>query len=284
MKKRRNLDRKWLMITLTLAFFISVSLISSSLSATAQTTGAITGTIIFRDASSNYGISTIPLSLPKAGCMVRITVCDYGNKPPTKLIIGADPVPNNDKAPSLGPLDYAARPSPYDYYYFDAPNICGAKYKVIEGVDIMIACNQAHDFGSNDNYYEYYPYICDVNNGEECVYNPVNGCPFDSYDSESAWPIQDKPGICCDLDGPDNIPGTADDNVISNGHCCPKSHPIYDPTSGNCVREATVETRKMGYCSVLTTTLETAFTDITFADSQGRPLSTADYVAVSYVC
>ena len=65
---------------------------------------------------------------------------------------------------------------------------------------------------------------------------------------------------------------------------CPADHPIYDPTTKHCLREASVDTTKVGNCATLTTTLKSAFTDVTFADSDSNPLSTADYVAVAYVC
>ncbi len=51
--------------------------------------------------------------------------------------------------------------------------------------------------------------------------------------------------------------------------CCPADSPIYDPTSGNCIKEASVNTRSVGNCAVLQTTLETAFTDVTFANDAG---------------
>ncbi len=231
--------------------------------------GKITGTIVLRDSPNNYGISTVSLSLPKAGCTVKITVCDYGGNPPTKLVIGADPVSNRDIKAGENYTGVTCGVRGYCPY---GQSGCGVCYD-ISGSD----CN------SNDCCRPSYPYRCPV--GYECAYNPSSACTFQFCSSTFAGlrPIS-SPGICCDLDGPDNIPGTADDNVISNGHCCPKSHPIYDPTSGNCIKNATVETSQVGRCSVLTTTLETAFTDITFTDSQGKPIDTADYVLVSYTC
>ena len=65
---------------------------------------------------------------------------------------------------------------------------------------------------------------------------------------------------------------------------CPADHPIYDATTKHCIREASVSTIKVGNCATLSTVLESAFTDITFADANNRPLSTADYVVVAYSC
>ena len=65
---------------------------------------------------------------------------------------------------------------------------------------------------------------------------------------------------------------------------CPSDHPIYDPATKHCLREASVDTIKVGNCATLTTTLKLAFTDVTFADASSNPLSTADYVAIAYHC
>lgn len=65
---------------------------------------------------------------------------------------------------------------------------------------------------------------------------------------------------------------------------CPSDHPIYDTATKHCIKGASVNTTKVGNCATLTATLETAFTDVTFADSDSNPLSTADYVAIAYVC
>ena len=192
----------------------------------------------------------------QAGCTVRITVCDYRNNPPTKLIIGADPVP-------------AIPATPASTAY--TGEVCGRE------------CTSATDSGCNPcsgggccivaigKCTSWSDLKCPTNYFCHRYSNGVTGCVCSSnlLSDLSGW------GACC----PNGYVG-----VLGKNLCCPKDHPIYDPSSGNCVKNATVETNKVGNCAVLTTTLETAFTDITFANDAGEPLSTADYVAVAYYC
>ncbi|MCX8191163.1 MAG: hypothetical protein N3D78_03220, partial [Candidatus Aenigmarchaeota archaeon] len=65
---------------------------------------------------------------------------------------------------------------------------------------------------------------------------------------------------------------------------CPADRPKYDPTTKACIRESSVATIRVGNCATLSTQLPVAFTDITFADANNNPISTADYVAVGYSC
>jgi len=48
------------------------------------------GVLNYDAAISGYPVNTIPIALPKSDCGIKITAC---NTAPTKLIIGADPVP-----------------------------------------------------------------------------------------------------------------------------------------------------------------------------------------------
>ena len=262
---------------------VLVSLIS--LFGTAQTAsvpgGSITGTIILADSHpfacvykgsiggvecryGEAGISTVPLALPRAGCIVKITVCDDRGNPPVSGVVAADPVPTQDVRANESYTGVACGVKGICNYYGDAYYYCGT------------CLNCKTDY----NYYK-------CPRGFTCASRLDSGCKkyYCSAISSQTYFLLSEPGICCDLDGPDNIPGTDDDNVISGGHCCPKSHPVYDPASGKCIKNATVVADKMGRtCSVLTTTIETMLTEVVFTDSQGKPLSTADYVAVSYVC
>ena len=195
------------------------------------------GNIVFRDNSSNYGISTIPLSLPAAGCSARITVCDYGNNPPTKLIIGADPVPST--VPTITSSSVS----------------CGSFGQGSNSPSCSTQCDSSCNIG-NTAYCE---------NNDKCVI--LNTACLSLR-------------INCD-----NYPRTCPYvNQKTNGRCCPADHPIYDATSDNCVKDSTVSTNSIGQCSVLSTTLEAGFTDVTFANSSGNPISTADYVVVGYSC
>jgi hypothetical protein len=196
------------------------------------------GNIIFRDNSNNFGISTIPLSLPKSGCNVMTTVCDYGNNPPTKLILGADPVP-------------VSNPPSASY----SGERCGVEITSTYAGGTCYGCASVP--------------------GPVCASTAPIYCESTDVCVNSGSFTQCCSGGCS---------ATKQNYQYGRGICCPSDHPIYDPTSGNCVKDTVISTNKVGFCSVLSTTLNTGLTDVTFADGAGNPLSTADYVAVGYSC
>ena len=217
----------------------------------AATTGGgempLQGNIIFRDNANNNGISTIPLSLPKSGCDVKITVCDYSNNPPLKLIVGADPV--SKTVPSKD----------------NSGESCG--------VDIKDTWQDRYCPGVGDLPCSGY-YTCASTTPAYCPQS-TDVCITPSKKTSSCGCTQTAPnGYCLSIGSYGN----------SVGVCCPEGNPIYDATTGRCLKDTSIETKKIGGCSVLSTKLESAFTDVTFANSDGIYLTTADYVAVSYSC
>ncbi|NOZ81667.1 MAG: hypothetical protein GXO63_00765 [Candidatus Micrarchaeota archaeon] len=244
-----------LLVSAALLIFLASILFQAT---KAQTLSRISGTIIFADSHpfscaqygslvdcryGSYGISTIPLALPKAGCVVKITVCDDRGQPPTKLIVGADPIPPLNASKNYSGVECGGT----------SPGICDFEGCDWEGNAVYSVSN-------------YTPLRCPV--GYTCGESSIGYCRVCECGS-AGCPIYDNSFVY----------------VSGYGFCCPPDHPIYDPASKSCVKNATVESRKIGdRCTVLTTKLETAFTDVTFADSSGRPLPTADYVAVSYIC
>ena len=75
-----------------------------------------------------------------------------------------------------------------------------------------------------------------IGSSEYCVYlrcKPNDKCArtsdigIDCYEA-GVGAVDMENGICCDINGDDDILGTADDNVVTNGHCCPKDYPYYD--------------------------------------------------------
>ncbi len=262
---------------------------AADLLAAGGTTGGsmpLQGVIIFKDDGSNAGISTIPLSLPKAGCNVKITVCDFGANPPTKLIIGADPVPRITKSRNdMNPSDIVnALRSPS----------CGAPGCVPSGAEICFKIEDPSFFGY---LYIYCPsgYYCDgsftTNIGERywCCPNGYVALNGKCYKCPSDYPKFDKEDKVC-YKTPRCPPTEAgevfiqEDDVDNVCVYCPADHPIYDATTKHCIREAIYSTTKVGNCATLSATLESAFTDITFADSNNQPVTTGDYVALAYSC
>ncbi len=253
------------------------------------------GVLVLRDNANNYGISSVPLSLPKANCNVKITVCDYGNNPPTKLIIGADPVPRITKSrinevdwrsvaieddvdssascadPGCGCCCSCTCPSDSSIFSYSYYCNCECPYKGCCSHHTCVVCcpNINPNTGSDLITYN--------STSHDCVYCPSS---YPHYDSEDQ--------VCyatprCPDPEPDEV-FIQEDDVDNVCVYCPKDHPIYDATTKHCIREASVETIKVGNCATLSTTLESAFTDVTFADSSNNPLSTADYVAIAYSC
>ena len=287
------------------------------------------GVIVLRDNANNYGISSVPIALPKENCDVKITVCDYGNNPPTKLIIGADPVPRIEKARndcvivvveevsasctlpggcgsgSCGPKE-AYSDSGYLYVkmrgkhgsvscgtppYFICPfgytlyrkDVCGEYYTSC--ASYISEATFCAKFLNNSvlNWVEAKAWIeWDIYGPHAKAYAKVAYCPEDypNYDEED--------NVCyAEPRCPPPSPGEVfikEDDVDNVCVYCPSDHPIYDPTTKHCLREASVNTTKVGNCATLTTTLKFAFTDVTFADEHSDPLSTADYVTIAYVC
>jgi len=277
------------------------------------------GVIVLRDNANNYGISSVPISLPKGNCDVKITVCDYGGNPPIKLIIGADPVreiakPKNASGALVDEVSVSCTLSDYSSTCVtDAYSDGGYLYAKVKGEGI-------HYGSCEDPPYFPCPFLGDRR--DDCAIWNSGGFP--QTKSEATFCARNLEGVVlnwvsykawadglnigasakvayCPEDYPDydeehNLcyaeprcppadPGEVfikEDEVV----CvyCPADHPIYDPTTRHCLRKANVTTTKVGNCATLTTTLKSAFTDVTFADSYSNPLSTADYVAIAYVC
>jgi len=223
------------------------------------------GELDFNSNVAGYSMNTIPLSLPKADCGVKITAC---HNAPAKMVIGADPVARITRA-------------------------------VINGGPDLIRATQEPDIGSG------------CGTGRYCAFNPpycgaasckCSCCPTGMGPLYADW----RNGIYCNNANSTfpNVDMThyrtygdprcsaAGANEISIGYndgeytCiyCPSNHPIYDPTSKNCIKNATVTTNAIGSaCSTLNTYLPTSFTDVTFLDAGNLPTSSY-IIKVAYNC
>ncbi|NOZ81665.1 MAG: hypothetical protein GXO63_00755 [Candidatus Micrarchaeota archaeon] len=215
----------------------------------AQTAGIITGSIILRDSVSG-GVSIIPYSLPGTSCRLNIVACDMGGQPPEYVGVG-----------NIYSADPRGEYAPATSYNGSG---CG---KIVDFDDCCIydayckpadPCIRLEPIGQG----------CDTGCGTVYSYDRIKG-------------------VCCDLDGEDNIPGTADDNVQSGDRCCPKDYPFYDPVSQKCVRFETLQTKmnRFGLCSYASVASAEPSSYLFFFQADGNSSSaTADYVTISYVC
>jgi len=252
--------------------------------------------------SDSHVISTVPISLPKAGCLAKFTVC--GNTPPAKLIIGADPVARTTKAViNLGPKGTVASgptcPTPATNYGTIPPtpgdplatgvacsnNSYCIDYAVGEyGQELPLRC---HAGDSCQIWGPYYPRCVPATANYFCkdmtlpAYYMTLTATYPKPDCKHGYPYNDPR---CPGAGAGEVYAAYDDNDFVCAYC-PTGHPVYDPVSKNCVTSASFSTLAVGSnCSTLSTILNTAFTDVTFADASGLPLSTAYYVGMSYSC
>jgi len=255
--------------------------------------------------SDTHAISTVPISLPKAGCLAKFTVC--GATPPAKLIIGADPVARITKAViNLGTRGIVAAgptcPAPASEWSTVPPtpgdplatgvNCRNDSYCYIYNggedagwiTELPLRC---HAGDSCQIWGPYYPrcvpatanYFC--NNMAFPAYYMTLTATYPKADCKHGYPYNDPR---CPGAGAGEVYAGYDDNDFVCAYC-PTGHPVYDPVSKNCVTSASFSTLAVGSnCSTLSTVLNTGFTDITFADASGLPLSTAYYVGMSYSC
>ncbi|MCX6760600.1 MAG: hypothetical protein NTZ84_00630 [Candidatus Nealsonbacteria bacterium] len=243
--------------------------------------------------SDSHVISTIPISLPKANCQVKITVC--GSTPPSTLIIGADPVARATKSViNLGPKGVVPQ-NPGT-----GPGYTGINCRATGSGDYEncpTGYNVCRPYG--------YGYVGD----DGAWHLPSNCCPnaSDYFCLTGAYPNLNSATYCIVTTDPahplmDCVHGYAyaeprcpaagasqayiqyNDSEFTCIYC-PADHPLYDSVSKNCIKSASVTTTKVGsLCSTLSTTLNYAFTDVTFANAASAPLDTAYYVGFAYSC
>lgn len=242
------------------------------------------GNILYNLYPSQY-INTVPLSLPKSGCLVKITAC---NSAPTNLIIGADP-----KGRTVKQVASAAKGPQFT-------SSVGTNYTTHGGP----ACGNQQEGGGSTQWYCPTNYWCVFPNGHpgwlegefsgRCCPNNTQGvCDYNYCAScTTNYPLINCHGYCYKNiynNTPCDAPVSNETLVLydsTNDICiyCPSDHPVYDPVSQNCITKSSISTSLIGSrCSTLSTTLYTAFTDVTFANANSLPVDVS-YVVVSYSC
>ena len=214
-----------------------------------------------------------------------MSICDYGNNPPAKLIIGSNPVNRIEKSKRV--IDYqdkGAKPKcNLDYY---SSCCCPTGYtsgsESIPGSDYVARRRGGYcDIWKSPNdtgCIKQGTYVTDCGdwwmecnasypnadcNTEKCYIEPL--CP--SAGTNEVFIQEENPGEL-------------------TGVCiyCPLDHSSYDPLSKKCLESSPFTTIKNGNCATFSNILSSSFTGITFIDNNNNPLSTADYVAVAYSC
>ena len=226
------------------------------------------GVIDYNSFTTSYYMNTIPLALPKANCGVKITACFAA---PTKMVIGADPVARITKTPiNAGGGAISASWSSYASSYYSGPQ-CG------------------NDANGRLAYCPGPGYWCV--GGQQCCPNtyPSGDGSWYCYPTNSTFPNIDttnhvaygNPRCSNAAAGETSVQYSLGENTCIY---CPSDHPVYDPTSKNCIKDASVTTRAIGTaCSTINTYLPTAFTDVTFLDASNAPLGAA-LIKVAYNC
>jgi len=199
-----------------------------------------------------YYRNTIPLSLPKANCGVKVTACF---SPPVKMVVGADPVTRITNAPinqgNAGIVAVASGTLPNSSYYIADP--------------------------------DYWSASCPL--GYIYTHESVGWC----YNCTEAYPLIDPVNHVC-YNNPRCSTASAGETSIlyslSENTCiyCASDHPVYDPTSKNCIKNTTITANSIGgVCSTINTYLPTSFTDVTFLNASDMPVGST-LISVAYNC
>jgi len=281
------------------------------------------GVIDYSPPTTSY-VSTIPLSLPKANCGVKITAC---NSPPGSLVIGADPVPRIVVPNIHHATIHEVSPT---------TSVAGSSVTTSGSVGCGAWC-----WGAYSNVAEYCTagYACAVTatatfgydeSGNACWSGGGICCPSGTtYDisNENHWCHSCPSGTTWDAisrvcysganTATNRCPaaGTGETflrwtNTLASRTCtyynatvyadttkkfimeesdkyvyCPIDHPTYDSTTKLCIKANTVQTTPIGtYCATLNTYLPTSFTDVTFRNAADTAYVTSTYIMVAYNC
>jgi hypothetical protein len=268
--------------------------------------GALQSTEVYA-MQGNY-ISTVPLSFPKGGCGLKITACSTAaNAYPTSLIIGADPVTRITKSPinqgttAVNPIVGAnfntaitcgvgaSNTSFTTQCDDDGTNCIQVPNRVSLSCPTGWTCSLANaNMANGQGYYNGY-----------CCPNGVTYAQI-AYFGSYPWYVT-KCFSCAGGDQPDLTNGVCyheprcnagtggvdilQQYSLTENTCvyCPVDHPTYDAVSKNCIKSSTVSTTGVGqYCSTLSLTLPSAFTDVTFMT--GAAVTPVSYVMVAHSC
>jgi len=224
-----------------------------------------------------YYRNTIPISLPKTDCGVKITACF---SPPAKMVVGADPVSRVTKTPiNAGPggvaisyTDYSAeygrptQPGPYCGSIYGDQNYHGlwCTSASLWCASLSYCCPTSYP-----NYTITDPLYCYACNSTYANIDPVNHICYNNPRCSAASAGQ-----------------TYIQYNINENTCiyCASDHPVYDPTSKNCIKNTTITTNSIGgVCSTINTYLPTAFTDVTFLNASDMPVGST-LISVAYNC
>jgi len=226
------------------------------------------GVIDYSSPIVNYAFNTIPISLPKSGCGVKITAC---YSPPAKMVIGADPVARVTRAANNDPSN----------------NVTG-HYSITTSTSSGVTCG-LYNYNSNYYYCTSSGMYC-ASSGSYCCLNGYSDDGTYCYSCNHAgYPSYDSTNHVCYATTRCNAAGSGETFIQYNtaeNTCiyCATDHPIYDPTSRNCIKDATITTKSVGSsCSTINTYLPTAFTDVTFLDASNNVLNSY-LIKVAYNC
>jgi len=241
---------------------------SVSINSTVNVGMPLQGIIDFNSFGVGYNMNTVPLSLPKANCGVKITAC-YGA--PTKMVVGADPVARITKVPiNVGGSAVSAVWSSYAGNGYTGPR-CGND------------ANGIYAYCPSSSYWCY--------GGQQCCLNtyPSGDGVWYCYPTNSTFPNADSTNRVA-YNNPRCSTASAGQTYIqynqNENTCiyCELDHPLYDPTSKNCIKDATITTKSVGStCSTINAYLPTAFTDVTFLDASNNPVGSY-IIKVAYNC
>jgi len=207
-------------------------------------------------------MNTIPLSLPKANCGVKITAC---NNAPTAMVIGADPVSRQTKNPiNVGGVGVGET--------WGYPGYPGPSCESPSGPGSRCPLNYVCQYWQRCCPEGYGTYI-----GTTCY--PTNSSfPYADTTNNVAYNNPRCPSASA---GQVYIQYIQAENTCAY---CPTDHPVYDPTSKNCIKNTTITTNSIGgLCSTINTYLPTAFTDVTFLNASSMP-TYAYNIRVAYNC